>query len=503
MSQHSGQLGSWMEGFGDRFNDVAPARNRNHGREVSLGRLSDTLAGFNGGENGDHGVFEPPAGGFGALLGKDNVPGSVNVGGGGIPLAVGRSRPSGAGRSSGFLRRAKRNAESENEQQHSVRQHHPHYRGINSVVSGRPAVPAYHHERTVYNGEPSHSGFGTGDGFPPERTRSSTFGVRRRFLSTNTTPAGSEADLGGMSENVTMMDDDKEPGLSRQSQQSSKGKRKCTRREPLAKDKPMNVQPEASTSYGVAREKASGSGGALEKKWDKFQARLCKLFHPDITKGSFGEFLKLDWIEKNQEEEEEEEEEFNWPDAEDVCRVSHDAVEEYGALEKLLVDEGATNNMDDRSMVKLVDVLTDMNESLHRSNKGSKVMSSPSQSAAQNKQNLLVKASDVLADMRKQLGVRKNVRSRSMKREHKVKFSRKGSRGRVAKLLSESLPPSKANHLVTMHEDALPSMSDNPQVLLDWLTGLGHKGNKYDLLRLLMDKQIGPRIIVDALMDEG
>ena len=55
-------------------------------------------------------------------------------------------------------------------------------------------------------------------------------------------------------------------------------------------------------------------------------------------------------------------------------------------------------------------------------------------------------------------------------------------------LLSGEIPEAEARGLVGMHIDGLPSINDEPDVLVAWARGMGYKGDAEDLLKMITNR---------------
>ena len=150
---------------------------------------------------------------------------------------------------------------------------------------------------------------------------------------------------------------------------------------------------------------------------------------------------------------------FKASEEEDCCRPSHDAYEEYLCLQNLLVESGGLEKIDDKSASNLLKVFADMNRAL---------VSMQEQRKPEVVTKNLTKATNVLYDIRAQLGEDREVSQlpmREMAKEERVASFRR--------TLSENLPSDLSNLLVQMHDDALPSLKDDAVFIGKWFEGLG------------------------------
>ena len=201
-----------------------------------------------------------------------------------------------------------------------------------------------------------------------------------------------------------------------------------------------------------------------------------------LLEGPFGDFVREDFefrvALRNVQED------TVWPSEEKVCRPSREAYAECKAIERLLVRGGAANEMDGKSIDRLAEVLLDMNRAL-----------TGARDARESREKTLNKSANILRDVFAQLGGgggkgEKRGKGEKLEEEEEEEEEGEGSLSKETKvaLLSGEIPEAEARGLVGMHIDGLPSINDEPGVLVAWARGMGYKGDAEDLLKMITNR---------------
>ena len=198
-----------------------------------------------------------------------------------------------------------------------------------------------------------------------------------------------------------------------------------------------------------------------------------------LLEGPFGDFVREDFefrvsLRNVQED-------TVWPSEEKVCRPSREAYAECKAIERLLVRGGAANEMDGKSIDRLAEVLLDMNRAL-----------TGARDARESREKTLNKSANILRDVFAQLGGGGG-KGEKLEKEEEEEGEEEEGEGSLSKetkvaLLSGEIPEAEARGLVGMHIDGLPSINDEPDVLVAWARGMGYKGDAEDLLKMITNR---------------
>ena len=196
-----------------------------------------------------------------------------------------------------------------------------------------------------------------------------------------------------------------------------------------------------------------------------------------LLEGPFGDFVREDFefrvALRNVQED------TVWPSEEKVCRPSREAHAECKAIERLLVRGGAVNEMDGKSIDRLAEVLLDMNRAL-----------TGARDARESREKTLNKSANILRDVLAQLGGGGGKGEKLEEEEEEEEGDCGASLSNETKvaLLSGEIPEAEARGLVGMHIDGLPSINDEPGVLVAWARGMGYKGDAEDLLKMITNR---------------
>ena len=196
-----------------------------------------------------------------------------------------------------------------------------------------------------------------------------------------------------------------------------------------------------------------------------------------LLEGPFGDFVREDFefrvALRNVQED------TVWPSEEKVCRPSREAHAECKAIERLLVRGGAVNEMDGKSIDRLAEVLLDMNRAL-----------TGARDARESREKTLNKSANILRDVFAQLGGGGGKGEKLEEEEEEEEGDCGASLSNETKvaLLSGEIPEAEARGLVGMHIDGLPSINDEPDVLVAWARGMGYKGDAEDLLKMITNR---------------